>query len=170
MYPKFSLKEKFPQNVRALRIDVEQLLRPMLVSSELNEDLHNMIDVVKLIETSGERSKITKLWVEYLIKPVFIMMMFVRAEREGDWPLHMFAVEKMLPYFLASEQFSCARYGLYYLRSMQRLPLSVHQKFMKGEHVIYHQDGIWNGIWSDLFIETTYMRYGHGPSGIIGFT
>ena len=23
-----------------------------------------------------------------------------------------------------------------------------------------HQDGIWNGIWSDMMIETTYMRYG----------
>ena len=26
------------------------------------------------------------------------------------------------------------------------------------------------GIWSDLFIESIYMRYGHGPSGIIGAT
>ena len=30
--------------------------------------------------------------------------------------------------------------------------------------------GIWNGIWSDMFIETTFMRYGHGPRGIIGIT
>ena len=30
--------------------------------------------------------------------------------------------------------------------------------------------GLWNGIWSDMFIETTFMRYGHGPSGIIGIT
>ncbi|KAL8618129.1 hypothetical protein ACOMHN_034356 [Nucella lapillus] len=33
---------------------------------------------------------------------------------------------------------------------------------------MHHQDGLWNGLWSDQFIETTYMRYGHGPSGIIG--
>lgn len=25
-----------------------------------------------------------------------------------------------------------------------------------------------NGVWSDFFIETTYMCYGHGLSGIIG--
>ena len=30
------------------------------------------------------------------------MMAFVQAEREGDWTLHLFAVEKMLPYFFAS--------------------------------------------------------------------
>ena len=35
---------------------------------------------------------------------------------------------------------------------------------------MHHTDGLWNGIWSDLFIESTYMRYGYGPSGIIGAT
>ena len=38
------------------------------------------------------------------------------------------------------------------------------------QHVMRNQDGLWNAMWSDLFIETTYMRYGHGPSGIIGST
>ena len=35
---------------------------------------------------------------------------------------------------------------------------------------MHHTDGLCNSIWSDLFIESTYMRYGHGPSGIIGAT
>ena len=37
---------------------------------------------------------------------------------------------------------------------------------------MHHTDGLWNCIWSDLFIESTYMRYTyrHGPSGIIGAT
>ena len=28
-------------------------------------------------------------------------MLFARAEREGDWPLHLFATEQMVPYFLS---------------------------------------------------------------------
>ena len=24
-----------------------------------------------------------------------------------------------------------------------------------------HRPGLWNGIWSDMFIESTFMRYGH---------
>ena len=95
-------------------------------------------------------------------------MMFVRAEREGDWPLHLCAVQKTLPYFFAAGHFNYARYGLYYLRSMQRLHPDLLKRFMAGEHVMRHQDGLWNAIWSDLFIETTYMRYGHGQGGIIG--
>ena len=33
-----------------------------------------------------------------------------------------------------------------------------------------HERGTWNGICSDTFIETTFMRYGHAPGGIIGIT
>ena len=39
---------------------------------------------------------------------------------------------------------------------------------MKGEHVLRHREGIWHGIWSDMMIETSYMKFGKGPSGIIG--
>jgi hypothetical protein len=35
---------------------------------------------------------------------------------------------------------------------------------------MHHQQGIVNGIWSDMAIATTFMRYGHGHSGIIGLT
>ena len=31
-------------------------------------------------------------------------------------------------------------------------------------------DGHWNGIWTDMMIESTYMRHGKGPGGIIGTT
>ena len=51
---------------------------------------------------------------------------------------------------------------------MQHLPLQVLKKFFNGEHVMLRQDGILNCIWSHQFNETTYMRYGKGPSGIIG--
>ena len=41
---------------------------------------------------------------------------------------------------------------------------------MDGEHVIRIKDGFFNGIWSDMAIETTYMKVGKGPSGMIGVT
>lgn len=51
---------------------------------------------------------------------------------------------------------------------MERLPTSVLKEFLNGNHVMRHQDGIWNAIWSDMFIESTVMRYGHGPGGLKG--
>jgi len=46
---------------------------------------------------------------------------------------------------------------------MQRLHPTLLKKFMVGEYVVHHQNGLWNAIWSDLFIETTCMQYGQGP-------
>lgn len=164
--PKLLSSKKFPQNIKAMRILTEELLRPMLFS----QDLQSMKELSECMESKAKQSNTYRMiWIECFLKPVFTMMQFVRAEREGDWPLHLAAVEKMLPYFFASSHVNYARYGLY-LKSMQRLPFALLKKFMEGQHVMRHQDGLWNGLWSDLFIETTYMRYGHGPSGIIGST
>ena len=164
--PKLLSGKKFPQNVRALRIVTEEILRPVLD----DQGLHTTNDLLKYLDLKSQQSSTTKLWVDCLIKPVLIMMKFVRAEREGDWPLHLCAVEDMLPYFFASGHVNYARYGLYYLQSMQQLPSMLLEKFMAGEHVMRHQSGLWNAIWSDLFIETMYMLYGHGPAGIVGST
>ena len=166
--PKLLSGKNFPQNVRALRIVMEEILRPILINKQ--ERLCSMSDVIDLLDECSQYSNTAKMWVDCLIKPVLCMMLFVRAEREGDWPLHLFAVKRMIPYFFAANHFNYAHYGLYYLRSMQQFPPAVLKSFMNGEHVSRHQDGIWNGTWSDLFIETTYMRYGHGPSGVIGST
>ena len=101
---------------------------------------------------------------------VLIMMMYVRAEREGECALHLHAVEKMIPYFFAAGHVNYARYASYYIRCMNKLPPGVLRKFMAGEYVMRHQKGIFNGIWSDMHIETTFMRHGKGPRGLVGIT
>jgi hypothetical protein len=53
---------------------------------------------------------------------------------------------------------------------LEQLPDEVLRKFLRGDHVMRHNPGLWNGIWSDMYIETTFMRYGHGPGGIVGIT
>ena len=40
---------------------------------------------------------------------------------------------------------------------------------LKGERVLRYREGIWNGIWSDM-IETSCMKFGKSPNGIIGKT
>ncbi|KAG0714324.1 hypothetical protein GWK47_014367 [Chionoecetes opilio] len=164
--PKMLSGKKFPQHVRALRLVVEEVLRSIIEQTPITRK-H---DLMSILEELTSRSKTTKIWVDILIKPVFIMMMFIRAEREGDWPLHLEAFTLMMPYFYAAGHVHYARYGLFYLRSMETLPTKVLDLFMKGEHVLRHIPGIWNGIWSDMYIEITFMRYGHGKGGIIGIT
>lgn len=38
------------------------------------------------------------------------------------------------------------------------------------QHVTRHQKGYWNGIWSDMFIESTFMCYGKGPGSTVEVT
>ena len=50
------------------------------------------------------------------------------------------------------------------------MPKLCREQFLKGEHVMRHIPGLWNGIWSDMYIETTFMHYGQGKRGIICVT
>lgn len=50
------------------------------------------------------------------------------------------------------------------------MPETVMKNFLEGDHVTRHNPGFWNGIWSDMWIETTFIRFGHGLKGIIGMT
>lgn len=164
--PKMIKGKKFPQNMRALRMVAEEVLRSVFDIHQPN----NSNDLMSLVETIATKSKTSKLWVDCLLKPVFLMMLYVRAEREGNWPLHIEVVRKMLPYFFAAGHQNYARYGLFYLRAMEKMPVSVMKNFLNGDHVMRHRPGLWNGIWSDMWIETTFMRFGHGLNGIIGIT
>ena len=42
------------------------------------------------------------------------------------------------------------------------MPTNLLNRFMNGEHVIRIKDGLFNGIWSDMAIETTYMKVRKG--------
>ena len=53
---------------------------------------------------------------------------------------------------------------------MYNFPKEVTQKFMKELHVARLRDGYFNGIWSDMLIETTYMKFGKSSGGHISIT
>jgi hypothetical protein len=96
---------------------------------------------MKALEQISRQSRTVKLWVDVLLKPVLLMMIYIRAEREGDWILHLDTFRKMLPYYIAARHGNYARYGLYYLRPMEKLPLHVESLFLKGQHVTRHIRG-----------------------------
>ena len=44
------------------------------------------------------------------------------------------------------------------------------QEILKGKHVMRHNRGIGNAIWSDMCIESTFVRYDHQVGRLTGFT
>ena len=80
---KILIGKRFPLNVRTLRLVVEDVLRGIVGQLESHTDLQEHLEVL------SQESRTLQLWVDYLIKPVFLMMIFVRAEREADWLLYL---------------------------------------------------------------------------------
>ena len=54
--------------------------------------------LLKYRELLAERSPTAKLWLQY-IEYVETLKVFIRAERTGDWNLHLIAVTQMLNLF-----------------------------------------------------------------------
>lgn len=136
--------KKFPMCMRALRMVVEVILEPTI-----ND--HSLLcydTFLSDLEIWAECSKTCRLWLDCLIKPVFLMMAYIRAEREGDWLLRVYCVKSMMPYFFAAGHHNYARSGLAYLRAIEK---NILPYFLKGKHVMRHMKGLWNGICSDMF-------------------
>ena len=84
--------------------------------------------------------------------------------REGDWPLYLVAVREMMPLLFATGHYNYARYGIFYIRSTEIMPVEIRSHFLKGDHAMHHSAGIFYGLWSGMAIESTFvlydMRYG----------
>ena len=117
------------------------------------ENITGYDNLISALDSLSEKSILAEHKIENLIKPVLLMMMFVKAEREADFALHLFCCKMMMPYFFAAKHVNYARYGICYINTMEKLPSEVLTQFMKGEHVMRHQKGIWNAIWSDMMMK-----------------
>ena len=77
--------KKYLQNVRALKMVAEEVLRGIITEKGLQT--HSQIK--KTPEDQSMKSQTIKLWVDNLIKPLLIVMLLVRAELKADWLLHL---------------------------------------------------------------------------------
>ena len=63
--------------------------------------INTLDEKIRSFWDSERDSKTAKLWLQYL-DMVSICLLFLRAERTGDWELHLSMCREMLPYFAAS--------------------------------------------------------------------
>ena len=110
-----------------------------------------------------------KFWVMFL-HSVSILMMNIRAEREGCWEMHLHSVYSMLPYFFICNKTNYSRWTPAYIFDMLNLPGDIKAAFDRGEFAVRETPGSFNGVWSDLGTEKTIVRDAKGDSGIVGLT
>ena len=73
--------KKYPQNVRALRLLTEEILRP--VFHRYVDRLLSMADLEAMLTELSGKSRTTKMWVDLIIKPTFMMMQFSRTSHKA---------------------------------------------------------------------------------------
>ena len=129
------------------------------------------------MNVAAERSRTAKLWKQYFDQ-VQIIRLFIRAERTGDWKLHLYSVQQMLPHFHAAGHFPYAKSTQLYLQQMSELeskmrPDDFKQFTSDGFFTVRRTDKLWAGSWSDLIIEQFLMRLMKTSGGLTrgrGFT
>jgi len=114
----------------------------------------------KHAESAKISSRTSALWVQYM-DMLDILRKYIRAERTGNWALHLQAIQEMLPYLAASGHNLYAKSARVYLQQMSNLKTqhpNVQQRFDEGFHVVRRSDRLWAGLSSDLIIEQVLMR------------
>ena len=74
------------------------------------------------MDAVSEKSRLAKHWVDNLIRPVLLILLYIRAEIEGEFALHPYVCNQMLPYFFAAGHWNYARDGVAYVRMIEKLP------------------------------------------------
>ena len=132
----------------------------------LDDGLHSssLDDLIfeRKLENIESHSWTGKLWVQYF-KLVDIAEQFIRAERCGDWDLHLHSVKLMIPYLHATGHLHYAKSAQEYFQQMVKLESDMNpeefNKFKaKGYFTIRRSDKFWSGVWTGTTIEQVLMR------------
>ena len=87
---------------------------------------------------------------------VQLLLQFIKAERTGDWPLHLSATAGMTPHFFAMDRPNYSRWLPVYLADMNLLPVThpiVHHEFTMGNHAVSRSCQPFAQVWTDMALE-----------------
>ena len=68
-------------NIHGLRIVCLELLRGYV------DDVKNYNELEDILDQLAAKSRLAKHWIENLTRPILLMMLYERAEREADFAL-----------------------------------------------------------------------------------
>jgi len=102
--------------------------------------------LISLLETDEFRDAMTvfinskdnvnfQFWWSY-IQMVHTLLLFTRAQRDGNWEVHLYAFQSMLPLFMRYDHTNYAQWGTIYVNEMHQLPPEVLHEFQNGNFVV----------------------------------
>ena len=127
-------------------------------------------DINKFFEENASNATLM-FWRQY-IDLVETLLLFVRADREADWTLHLSTFKSMLPFMITYDHTNYARWGVIYLLDMLQLEQtapSVYQEFLAGNFVVKESTGYFNQIATDQALEHVNKQC-KIAGGLVGIT
>jgi len=128
-----------------------------LENSEILQTISQKLEVEK---KALSKRRTARLWLQY-VDMVHILLTFIKAERTGNWDLHVEMMKMMLPYLAAAGHNNYTKSLHLHLQDMEKLPdlhPEVYEQFQRGCHVIRRSNRYWAGLSPDLVIEQVLMR------------
>ncbi|VDI40711.1 Hypothetical predicted protein [Mytilus galloprovincialis] len=123
-------------------------------------DQNEVRDSISTFRKSHIEYRTARLWFLYM-DMVDLLRNFIKAERTGNWTLHLQTIKEMLPYFAAAGHNLYLKSAYVYLQQMHGLSRTnpvINEALMSGFHVMRRSDRFWSGLSSDLVIEQVLMR------------
>ena len=146
-----------------LRASVEEL-------QQENKDVRLLFQDFK--DESRTKSKTFAFWEDYghMVK---LLLQFIKAERTGNWELHLLSVSAMVPYFFAMDRLNCARWLPVYIMDMRQLATKhpeVHQEFVTGNHAVSRFIKSFVQVSTDMALEQSINADSKSRGGIISIS
>ena len=149
-------KENVPQRA-------ESMTRELKTMMELSDSFQR---------AESAQSPIFSFWEEY-IRMVIMLLQFVKAERTGNWRLHLQAASAMAPYFFEHDHQNYARWLPIDLADMGQLEQkhpAVYQHFMQGDHAISRSSQPFASMWTDMALEQSINLDSKSKGSIVGIS
>lgn len=102
-----------------------------------------------------------KLWIQFM-EYVELMNTFISAERTGDFELHLYSLQKMLPIFFACGHINYAKYGTIYYQDLIEFKNQLTEQeladYKQKCFTVRRTDNFNGGTWTDMCIEQDLMK------------
>ena len=101
------------------------------------------------------------------------LLQFVKAERTGNWELHLSSVSVMVPHFFAMDRPNYARWLPLNIMGMRQLATKHpegHQEFVNDYHTVSRSGKPFAQVWTDMALEQTTNADSKSKERIIGIS
>jgi hypothetical protein len=122
--------------------------------------------------SKSQKSETFAYW-ENFVQMVYLLRDLIRADREGNWNLHLNSLKSILPMFATFDRTNYLRWASLYMEDMMKLEETapeLYQSFIAGKFVVKRTPGQFKAVGADMCLEQTINRSQKSTAGIIGST